>query len=444
MANKKLIRNGISGIKILLISFTTYLLGYFFNLILAHHLSPADYGDFSVATRVLYITSLLVLAGTNISTKRFLPAFLEDKNQRQVNKYLIWNFQVLLKTFLICFFVALSSFLIVLGLHFFGIKKFETHHLAVYMLWIAPLAALVLALGSLIASHQRVLLSLILQDLAKKLFLLIFVIVGALLLNITINYKFILLTFAIVFLLLISSELYTLRNASLQIPLKQIFKKHQKTPESSQWKKTSYRIVFNNILFSIIGTADLFIVEIFHPAEHAVGHYAAMLTITGINYVIISGSLSFLKPKISTLIKTENGKQGLQKEWNFFSFMALILLMIITIFIFIFGKALLFHFGPTYVSVYWPLVILNLGIAVGALLDDSSATFLVYAGFEKYILQLNMIIVLLFFVITSFLTHYFGIMGTVIGTLTIPLFLKGSLLMLKAKKELKFNTFFFI
>src|SRR5690348_17012405 len=87
-----------------------YLTKFALNLFLAHHLTPARYGDYSVAIKLLDILVLVTLFGTNIGASRFLAKYLQYNSTHSAANYIAWNIKLVSVTFSIMLIVSLVIF----------------------------------------------------------------------------------------------------------------------------------------------------------------------------------------------------------------------------------------------------------------------------------------------------------------------------------------------
>ena len=117
-----------------LIALVSYGLKNITNMFLARNLMVGLYGDFTLGIKTFAVVSTLLLLGSGNATKRFLPNYLYNEDNRNINNYVLWNIRLLLLSN-ISFLVFLLIFIVlVLGLHLFNIKALMAHHFVVYIL----------------------------------------------------------------------------------------------------------------------------------------------------------------------------------------------------------------------------------------------------------------------------------------------------------------------
>lgn len=413
-----------------------YLINYFLNLFVAKHTAPHFYGDFSVAVRVLLIVTTLTMLGTDISTKRFLSKYVTDNDYKKAANFMHWNLKLVRVTFIICLVVALVSVAIVLIFDHMGIHPMDKYHMALYFLWVAPLAALALLLVSYMMCHQHFIVATAFANLARYGFLFAYLVVAVYLFDDTLDSMTLLWGFmAVMFVIIIlqiafmrwrvprlfSSALWALSN----------LKNKSGDPSRQEWLKTSIRLIVNGAVYVLIGSMDLIILEIFHPAEADVGHYAALLTIVGITWVVPAASFDLLRTKISSLIDSPRELQAcVTTSIGVAAAITLVLISIIAAM----GKILLSHFGPSYVSVYDALLVVLAGGFIGVM-GSASTILLAFSGCELKMLIVTLGEFVVFAVLGSVLAYYYGVMGMAIATL-LAISLKVIAMVVLAKRML--------
>lgn len=169
------------------IALLAYLIQYGLKFFVARHTTPALYRDYAIALRVLNMSAIIALLGTNISSTRFLSSFIKNKSARQASAYISWNIHFISRSFIFCFILATLSALGGIALYHMSIKDIGYHHLAIYMLWIALFLSLALLLGNYFLCKRATVLSSILTQFTLYSILLLLVSIGVLWLNITLD-----------------------------------------------------------------------------------------------------------------------------------------------------------------------------------------------------------------------------------------------------------------
>jgi O-antigen/teichoic acid export membrane protein len=396
-----------------------YLLRYSLNAFLAHHFPPAFYGDFSIATRVLILSATVTLLGTNSSVHRFFSSYLRDKDHVQVSQYLQWNLRFIFRAFIVCVAFGILLFLAMGLLHKLGIKDFATYHLAVYMLWVAPLAALTQLFFNLLIGTGKANLSNFISSLLRNVLMIIFYVTALLFLDVPVN-NFLVITIAIIALLLINIVQVWFLSKDLGPTFFSIIKNTKQETndnmDTSEWKKVSLKLAMSSLIYLIISSLDLIIVETVHPFEDDVGFYAAILMISGLIHLITATCYQSFRPIVNNLLKSAEGIIELKQKLRAANLVFFSLAGGTAILLIIFGHECLAIFGKNYVHVYPVLVISIVGMIF--ISCATSATILLsYSGGEKILLVINICELIVLIIAGVLLTWWLGIIGTAIATL---------------------------
>ena len=400
-----------SVLVLLALGFVGYFVKLGFNIFLARHLSVALYGDFSLGVRILGIASSFVLLGTDTSAKRFVARFLREKKHDKIHTYLSWNMRLILVTSLICCALVILSFMTVLSLHLSNVLIIQKLHVIVYLLWLTPLAALVALFGTFFSCNRNYNLSYFLTNFAKYVFIVGFAIVGIYYLDLSLNglelAGMLLLSFFIMLTIeLVGFKIYLPQ--SWRHSLKSSLKKTE--GHDPQWLKTSANLITNNILFLLLSTLDLIIIEIVAPNEVAVGHYAAVLSVVAIIWAIPLSVNSYLAPNISHLIETKqfNLLQSRIVMTNLVSYTILIILVVL---LNVFSHTIFGWFGKSFSGRVDDVFLI---ISIGAALVSCARvcpTLLAYGG-QEHLLKWLSIMELIIMVVLGFpLTYFYSIEG---------------------------------
>lgn len=432
-----------AALSILALSIAAYVTKYLLNVFLAQHLSPENYGDLAIAIRALTIFSTITLLGTGTSSKLFLANYLKTQDASNIRNYLRWNLRVVAYTFTTCFVFAIISLILMLYLHYTGINDINDYHLAIYMLWVAPLAALTLLLSSFLACNNHTIIAQFCQSFAKFVLLALFFVSSVLLFKLQLTDLRIIFILLSVFSILVLFEVVLLRyKAPILFSIN--FRNKNAIPKDKhqKWLKVSSRLIANNIIFLMVCVMDLVIVELLSPDERDVGYYAAVLAISSFIWLIPRGVYQFIKPSISSLIKTQDKKVELQRQLNSANLIMLSVTSLMTIGLLIFANDFLMHFGKAYLIAKIPLIIMIIGNFIGAF-SRSSALLLAYSGYESSLLKINYVEIALILILGLILTHYYGIFGMAVATAS-SVTIKTIIIIYHARKYLKMRPLSFI
>lgn len=401
---------------LLALSIASYFMKYILNIFLANYLEARFYGDISIALRALTIFATISLLGTTFGAKRFLAYYIRIQDKLNIQNYVRWNLKLIAYTFSICLLVALVSVGLMLTLDLLNIRALSEYHVVAYMLWIAPLAALVLLIASYLASTRHTVIAYTCRKIGRYIIMLGFFMISVLLLELPLDNKNIFIILLLTFTVLACIELaflFTKMPSLFSLVFKEKPKKRDKEKEH-QWLKFSSRLIINNVAFLIICILDLIIVEIFSSSEKYVGYYSAVLIIAGALWVIPQGIFQFFKLQISSLVETSHGRKLLQKQLDSINIIFFIAATILTCLLMLFSKTLLLHFGEEYLFATPTLFIALIGTYIG-IYSQSPIILLVYSGNESLLLKVNYVEVGLLLVFGIPLTYAYNIIGAAVA-----------------------------
>lgn len=416
-----------------------YLLKFGFNAFIAHHLSRAAYGDFSVGLQTFMLASALLLLGTGTAAKRFLSTFIKKHADAGVKNYVSWNLRLIWVAsffFLLLLFIFLAILLLV---HLFDIKRIETYHIAIYLLFFSPVGASIVLITSYLQCNSNIYWANFLQNAARFVFLIPLLFVTIYFFNAALSTATLILIIIATFGLLLIVELAVLFLKAPTIAKHLMASYHHRPAEvDSAWKKTSLRLITSQIIFSILTVLDLYIVEIFSRNEHSVGEYAALLVVTGVSSSISGAICSFLAPLIAPNIDTN--KPYLQKAINSAALINASANLLVIVLIGVFLKYVLSLFGAAYyndttVAVY---LILSIGYYLRCLCTPAQQ-LLMYSGHEDLVMKVNMAELVMIVAAGIVLTMYYGIVG-IAFTATVAMSCRAIVYIICANRKLGYRT----
>ncbi len=399
-------------------------------------MSADIYGEFCIALNVLEIAATFILFGTELSAMRYIP--LTEENS--TSKFFIgWNFYFVRKIFLIyCGFTMVAFITFVLIKNHFP-ELFDLIHIAIFMLFIAPIAALYELLIAYLNSNNRIIKAALIDSLGKAILIWLIVIILLSWIGIQSQNVIIIGSYFIAFLLLslIALKIYNHYFEPIS-PLKLLlFPSKTYNEENTQWKNASFKYAFANVVFLVFMYMDKFILEIVHPNEDLVGHYSVLVILVGLFALISQSSAALISPHISKLLSHKDSFKELQTIINKSnSITAILALALFSIYLF-WGETILGFYGKDgeYANVYNALIWLafsQLFLEAGKL----ALRFLLYGGFTGYINKVFSFCVLILLVLGSTLTYWFGLNG-IIAAHIITSFIYMLAYIFKVKKEFK-------
>lgn len=404
---------------------------YVFNLLLANHLRIGLYGDFYLGLQTLTIVASFLLLGTGKSARRFLSEYLVQDTE-QAHSYVHWNLRVITYSCAFFFFIVLGVLLYIQPL---DLNFFEKHHLAFYLILLAPLSALGALLGSYLTCNRNIFWVLFLSNGCFYTFWIILLLANIYLFKWEFSTTLLWLFSFIVFLMLALAEIFLVNGkmAKLLVKAIKLGKKADKS-KNELWVKTSSRLMTSQVLFIILSSIDIYIVKFLCPNKIDVDCYAAMLTIGGILILLSNSIFQFIYPYATPLLCSHK-ENTLQKMMNTGNRVNVIVLSLFLSLMLYYRKLLLSHFGDAYITASTPLAILLIGYFISGLTSFFSA-LVISAGEEKWLTYVNAGELVLFLVMGSILTYGYGIWGMAVAS-TSCLFLYGIFVIILVRKRLK-------
>jgi O-antigen/teichoic acid export membrane protein len=404
------------SIYLVVIALICYVGKFLLNVFLARHLSPGLYGDFSIGWRTFGLLAILLLLGTGTASKRFLPTLLKDKKQ-VAEAYVSWNFRFVVRACLaFIIFLAIFSLTLVL-LHLYNVKSIDSYHLAIYMLFLAPLGAFAALLASYLQCNQNNYWSSFLASGGRY-----FVLVGLLLTSI----YFLELSFdkfslwILVLLTFVVLSLLEMIMVLVKLPVKLRFQLSRFRKDQSQerelWSRTSFRLMTSQAIFLVMSVTDLYLVELLVKNETAVDKYAAVLTVCGVLWLLSLNIYRFIAARVSTAMESGQFARLRKMIWQA-SLVNLFVCGGVVAIIIIFRATILSSFSAHYVTTQTELtmIILALGCFLGSF-SKPAIFLLAYAGGEKQLINLSIIEFASLLILGVPLTLWLGIVGTAIAT----------------------------
>lgn len=401
---------------LMLVALFGYISRYIFNAVLSHYLQPSLFGDFNIAVRVLGILTSFALLGTNYSTKRFFSRYLHRHDENGLQNYIQWNLNIIRLPFILCVVVALAAYIIMRELHVWHLKDIQTYHLAIYMFWVAPVAALLSLLSTYLLCAEHPIFYKLMTNMVYFIATFIFLII-VYTFDISFNgywlVSVLFLSFTglvfVTILFIIKKTPYLFQSFSIAMHSKALKFVHP------DWKVVSMRMAANGLISLIIFSIDLIILELISPIEDSVGLYAAALTISTFLIVIPQNLYAMLSIQVHELCSTLEGRKKLEESIMRLNRNSMVITIFFGVAMLMGSKTLLLHFGSIYLQAESILKILIVGFIVNAF-GQAPVTVLSYGGHEKWMVRISTIELLTLLILCSLLTYFFGIVGTATAT----------------------------
>ncbi|WP_188668233.1 lipopolysaccharide biosynthesis protein [Legionella impletisoli] len=424
-----------------LLGLVGYVIKYGLNVFLARNLEVHLYGDFSVAIKFLNILISLILFGTNVSSQRFLSNYLRTDATEVAKHYIAWNLKLIWITSLLCIFIAFFSNSMILLLDYLGIHDYDDYHLAVFIFWIAPIAAFVKLISNYFLSAEQVYFSVAISSIFSYFIQFVIFAIAVLFLGTTLDNVSLTIGLFVSFLILAILSTLTL-NENILFMMRGAIKQLKKIDVyHKEWLPKSASFISTAMIFLIISIIDLIIVEVFATSEKEVGHYAAALSITGVLW-LPNNLYQAVKPHMVSLLKTPEGSRLLQHKLDTTNIAVASIFIVLTSIIIYFSSSLLSHFGPSYDAAQNCVIILSVGICLSSLINFSNI-LLLYKGYERFNFRLNIAELLALCLFVPPATIYFGISGTAMATIIIIIIRNGISTYL-VRKYIHIRSFLFL
>ena len=380
----------LTGTKLSLLLFgiavATFAASYGLNVLLARQLPTETYGNLVFAFRVLGTVAALSLLGTGTSSTRFLARYLTCQEDENVESFLRWNTRLIRWPLIASFAIGVSTCLAMFCSDILGFRNIESYHLAVFMLWIAPLFSVVSLLAAYLLCTDHPVVSTV-----SSQFTLLTVQLAL----------FVLVLFVLQFPsteLVITSVLAT--SAAVAILVQLVFL-HRATPlrmtrlwpkrgerrieTSSTWLSVSLWLIVGQLIVQAGKLLDVSFLEIAPGEEKQLGYYGAALSITSLLFIVPRATLAPLSSRVSSLLDSPETLGNLEAELGRLVRINAALVIGLGAPIAWFSQELLSSFGSGYESAQAVLFI-SVATAFVAGLGSAAITVVSRAGMEKKLL----------------------------------------------------------
>ena len=406
--------------KIFFLTIVGFVLQYILNVYLARNFSVAVYGDYSIAIKSLEIITSIVLLATDVGVVSILPVYLKAHAENSIRTYISWNIKLVAINFFIVRLLAVLTVLLVLGLHFLGIRDIRDYPVVVFVLWVAPSsAAFTLFAAFLFCYGQALFASICKHILLLSLQLILFFVAFHFFPHSLHPYILICLVLLCDYFILtplLYRRLDTETRKVIRFGLKQILR----TPISGHdsWVKKAKKILTIDIIHQIIIPLQLVIVKIFAKDPLSVGQYAAILTICYIMTILTKNFCQQLKATAVADLATEDGREQIKKRINRIQRDIFIAVLLTFCSISFFAKPLLNLFGFEFALVRDTLIIVAIGTFYFSI-NTISQRVLIYSGYEHLIITPIKIRLVASLIFASIAMYKWGINGIALASIAI-------------------------
>ncbi|MGD9107616.1 MAG: oligosaccharide flippase family protein [Gammaproteobacteria bacterium] len=393
----------------LLILIVGYFVQYFINAVLARHLSPARYGDFSVVLSVSLLLATLAHFGSAESLLKFVPAYITKHEWGKLSGFIKRHFSLLIIIALAITIINAVVIVALIILHNVGVLNIYQYHPILLTFWIIPLLGFLIFQARLLSSIQKPMLGLI----SHKVLPYVLLTVGAFFLVVYSGDIYIypaLLVFGFALLGVVVFQFIAIR---FYLPSKIDAVKPKF--EKKQWYFLAAKFLLIGFLFDALDKLDLIMLEILGRKESIVGIYAAVVTICVMLRLFVNGFNFIIAPILSSAI-SNNDKQTLKNFAKKCNMLIFIIVLVVLFLVIIFGKFLLRLFGPEYVIGYYPLLIVVLSRAFN-FISIIPYNLLRFSKKEVALINVNAIGLVIMITIDVLTIPKFGIYGAAFGAL---------------------------
>lgn len=394
-----------------------YFVHIWFSKFVLGLLGPIYFGDFTVAFRVVQIAACIVLFGTSGATMRFLPLYLSRQDKNSTKQYLRWSYVFPAHIATIAYVLSGVAFTIIFYLHLQDPEWANKTHMAVYVVWIAPIIAAAMFLSSILNSYRYSVTAYAVPAVGQYLSMGLVFWIFLNPFHIEKSISLIALCIALAFILLACAQAGV---AYMKVPKFLRYLKGRDFRHHSdvlKWKKMASQLIFCSIIYAVINALDILILEIFSDDEAIVGYYGIAFTVAGILWLIPSKVFFFIRPRVSVYLDHgQDGKQKLQALIERTLGLVVCICIVIAVGIAIWVEPILEHFGDGVLSMRTPVYVLLVAGVISSL-NNGAYSYLMYGGHQDIVFRVCAIQLCVLAAVGIPLTIYFSAVGAAIAVL---------------------------
>ena len=405
----------LTGTKLSLLLFgvaiMTFALSYGLNVVLARHLPTEMYGNLVFAFRLLGAVAALSLLGTGTSSTRFLARYLNYEATDSIESFLRWNTRLIRWPLLASVAIGITTCLAMFCGDIIGLRNIDSYHLAVFMLWIAPLFSIVLLLAAYILCANHPIVSTVSSQIT--LFAIQLALFSLLLIVLQTQSTELLITgvmagSAVVAILI---QLAFLHRAT-PVRIADLWPRRGGRPReaNAKWLSVSLWLIVGQLIARAGLLLDVTLLEVVPGDEMELGYYGAALSITYLLFIVPRATLAPLASRVSTLLDSPETLGELQAELGRVVRVNAALVIGLGAPIVWFSKELLSFFGTGYESAQMVLFI-SVATAFVASLGSAALTVASRSDMEKRLLGIYATDLLVLLVVGAILVGPFGMTG---------------------------------
>jgi len=404
-----------------------YLTNFVYRLIISRYLGPADYGLIALGQMILNIGLIFAMFGLEEGIIRYVAYYKGQKKLAEVKGILYSALKISLPiAIIIC--VSLIFFSNIISNRLFNNPKFQL--VLIVFSVILPLNVSLRLICSFFLALKKVEYSELILDIFRNIsnliFVFIVVILGGTIFHISISYLLATLFSFLIALFLLKYKIFP----------KIFVKKFKPFYDYKNLLSFSIPLLFTGIFLRVMGWADTFFLGIFKTASDVGIYNVAFPLAAAMGIFLISFGQIFYPLCSELLAKKKYFEIGKSFEviirWIFMITFPIFLLILF------FPKDILnFLFGKEYIGGYIALVILISAYFINVITGPGIHTLKSFKKL-KFVLNLNIIVVVLNVILNIILIPKYAINGAAIAT-AISIVLREIIIFLKVKSLIKFS-----
>lgn len=392
------------SIKTIIIRFFGLFLSVGFSIILARSIGPEGMGLISLSEKISLVVLAIILFGTKGLSLKKVAIFKSKSGGNNIKELL-----------LDCFFVILVIFLfffIVVNVFDFMISPLLDNQNLLYPLKIFVALTLfqaVAELGSstlfgLNAPIEAIVLSGPLNSIFRIFFIVILFSLG-----LSHEIRWVTNVFLAAYFCTACYAVFSVMKKLKNIPLNYTLKKSRFKSLVSE----SYPFMWVSLIVIVSTNLDTIILGVLVDVEE-IGYYAIASRITVLLSVFLATINSMLFSKIAVLID-ENSPRDLEALLQKVNVLFWGVAICVFFFLFFFGKTILGFWGDAFVNGYLILIVLTAGYCID-MMTGCVGGVLMMGGFEKLMIKISSLMLVLNFILSFLLVSEFGVLGAAIST----------------------------
>ncbi len=414
--------------------FLSKIFAYLYRIVIARHFGPEGYGLFSLAIVIVGWFTTIAALGINQGIARYIPYYRGKKEENKINY--LFRFSLIIS----CILGILGGIILFFTADFISVSIFHDANL-IFFLKISSVLIPLTLLASIflysllafekIAEHSFIFN--ILQNVAKVLFLFIFIFLG-------IQKNSIIYSYLLGILATLTASYFYCKYKIPNIFLKPKIDDNEKKQLNNELFKYSIPLLFAGIISYIFYWIDSFSIG-YYKGTSAVGLYSTAVPIALLISIAPVIFLQLFFPLINKEYSKKNFNLIKQLSQQVSKWIFMVNLPILVLLVLFPGTAINLLFGSAFLQASVPLIILSIGAFISSVFLVSNQLVLM-VGKSKIIFYDILIACLLNFILNSilvpiekiwFIENTLGMNGAAIAT-TISIVVLNLLFLIQAKK----------